>query len=214
MEHQPSSSFRDLRNKITFGSAHAWSLPASPVAAKRFSNISLIWAKKTLKTVLLIRVIPTGVGGKWQHVLKERGINISRDTTAAASSWDINRGDNYLIKEWGSFLLVCHVQNSFYESILSSFMLFERALWKLRHRKRGFPSSPALSEWEAGSAHPQLPQHFSKWPCLCRLVQLRTNPPICASPINLYHLFFKITHRQDLNTLHWAPWHRLHHLFT
>lgn len=42
MKHQPSSNCRDLRNKITLGTAAALSLPASPVAAGRLPNTSLI----------------------------------------------------------------------------------------------------------------------------------------------------------------------------
>lgn len=72
------------------------------------------------KCVSLSHVILTGVGGRCQHFLEDLSVNISRDTAAAAGSWDVSREDNYLIKEQGSSLLVCHVQNVLREHLILS----------------------------------------------------------------------------------------------
>lgn len=157
---------------------------------KVVQHVLNLHGKDLEKSLSLTHVIPTGVGGRCQHFLKDLGVNISRDTTAAASSWDVSREDNYLIKEPGSSLLVCHIQNILREHLIIT-SLFERALWKLCHRKRGFPSSTALSEWEAGSAHPQLPPHFSQCHVCTDWFSWRPSLQF-AGPINLYHLFFKI----------------------
>lgn len=62
--------------------------------------------------MLLTHVIPTAVGVKHQHFLRDLGINISSHATTPASSWYVNREDNYLM----GFYVKCR---TFYKSVSS-----------------------------------------------------------------------------------------------